>query len=59
MIISHRLGALKNVDRILYMEDGRICETGTHEQLMSINGKYAEMFRTQGKWYYENEESQK
>ncbi len=59
VIISHRLGALKNVDRILYMEDGRICETGTHEQLMSINGKYAEMFRTQGKWYYENEESQK
>lgn len=59
VIISHRLGALKNADRILYMEDGQICESGTHSQLMHLNGKYAEMFRTQGKWYGENEETKK
>lgn len=49
--ISHRLSMTKNANRIYVMEQGRIVEEGDHEELMKINGKYAEMFRTQAEKY--------
>lgn len=47
IIVTHRLGAAKLADHILYVEDGRIAESGTHVELMEQNGRYAKMFRTQ------------
>lgn len=49
--ISHRLGITTMVDRILVMDDGRIIEDGSHEQLMAQDGLYARMFRSQAQWY--------
>lgn len=51
VIITHRLGSAKIADRILVMDNSRIIENGTHEELMLANGKYAAMFRMQADWY--------
>ena len=49
--ISHRLSSCKFCDRIVVLDDHRICETGSHEELLAKNGIYGEMFRSQAKWY--------
>ncbi len=54
IFISHRLSTTRHADRIFMMEKGRIIESGSHEELMSMNGKYAEMFRLQAEKYNEN-----
>lgn len=46
-IIAHRLSTIRDSDIIILIENGEIVEKGTHEELMSINGKYALMYRTQ------------
>lgn len=46
-IIAHRLSTIKNADLILVMKDGNIVETGTHEELISQNGFYAELYNSQ------------
>ncbi|MBR3767361.1 MAG: ABC transporter ATP-binding protein [Clostridia bacterium] len=46
-IVAHRLSTILGSDKILYMEKGKILETGTHEELLSKNGKYAALFRSQ------------
>lgn len=51
IFVSHRLASTKFCDRILFLDNGKIAEAGTHDQLLSKNGKYAEMFRTQSKYY--------
>lgn len=51
ILVSHRLSCVKEVDRILVMDKGRIIEAGNHEELMELNGKYAQMFRLQSKRY--------
>lgn len=47
IIISHRVSAVKEADTILYLHDGRIVEQGAHEALMKIDGKYAQLYRSQ------------
>lgn len=54
VFISHRLASTRFSDRIVLLEDGKITEMGTHEELLDRNGKYAEMFRVQSN-YYEKE----
>lgn len=55
--ISHRFASTRFCDRIVLLEDGRIREMGTHEQLMEKNGRYAYMFGVQSKYYMSDEES--
>lgn len=58
LFISHRLASTRFCDRIWLMENGRITEQGSHEELMEKNGAYAGLFEVQGK-YYRKEESGK
>ena len=51
IIISHRLATTRFADRILMFDSGRIIEDGSHEELMAMNGKYAEMFNVQAQKY--------
>ncbi len=46
-IIAHRLSTVRDSDVIILIENGRIAERGTHDELMRLNGKYADMYRTQ------------
>ena len=46
-IIAHRLSTIKNADLILVMKDGNIIEQGNHDELLKINGFYAELYNSQ------------
>lgn len=48
-IIGHRISAVKNADEIIYLKNGEIIERGTHEQLVSYEGKYYEIYKDQFK----------
>lgn len=56
VFISHRLSTTRHADRILMLEKGRVVESGSHEELMELDGKYAYMFRLQAEKYTENNE---
>ena len=47
IIITHRIFSLFSFDSIIVMDDGRILEKGTHDELMALNGHYTEMYRQQ------------
>jgi ABC-type multidrug transport system fused ATPase/permease subunit len=47
VLISHRLSTVRQADRIVLLEDGRITESGTHDELMARAGGYATMFAIQ------------
>jgi ATP-binding cassette, subfamily B, bacterial len=51
ILISHRLSNLRIADRIYLMQDGKIVETGTHDELVRNGGNYALLFETQAKAY--------
>ena len=51
VFISHRLSSAVSADRIYMLENGRIIESGTHTELMALNGKYADMFKKQAQNY--------
>ena len=53
LFISHRLASTRFCDRILFLENGRVVEEGTHDQLMAQNGGYAKLFAVQSKYYKE------
>lgn len=51
LLISHRLNTVRDADRILVLEQGRVVEEGTHAALLDLDGKYAGMFRSQADGY--------
>lgn len=51
VIITHRLGSARIADRIVVLDQGRIAETGSHEELLEKKGLYHEMYMAQAKWY--------
>lgn len=51
IIISHRLSCAPLVDKVLYLDEGKIIEQGNHNELINIDGKYAELFKLQSKMY--------
>jgi ATP-binding cassette subfamily B protein len=53
ILVTHRLGSARIADRILVMENGKITESGTHEELYAAKGKYAEMWDAQAERYTE------
>lgn len=55
--ISHRLASTRFCDRIILLADGGIAEEGTHDSLLAENGRYAELFQIQSKYYQEGEMS--
>lgn len=53
--VSHRLASTRFCDAVAMFEDGRLVEYGTHEELLELSGKYAEMFSIQAKYYRQEE----
>lgn len=47
LIISHRVSSVSAADLIIYLDDGKIAERGTHEELLAANGHYATLYRSQ------------
>ncbi|HEY0871925.1 MAG TPA: ABC transporter ATP-binding protein [Vicinamibacterales bacterium] len=47
IIVAHRVSTVRDADQIFVMDDGRIIECGTHEQLVALDGTYASMYRKQ------------
>ena len=47
LVIAHRLATVRNADRIIVIEDGRIAEAGTHDELLKKGGEYATLYNTQ------------
>jgi ABC-type glutathione transport system ATPase component len=47
VLISHRVAAVKRADQIVVLDQGRVVETGTHDELFARGGLYAELYRSQ------------
>ena len=57
IFISHRLSTTRFADRIFLFAGGELCEQGSHDELLRMNGRYAEMFRMQAEKYRKGEEA--
>lgn len=51
LLISHRFSSVRSADRIYVLSEGRVAESGSHEELMSLGGLYAELFTLQAEAY--------
>lgn len=51
ILITHRMGGIKNVGRIIVLDNGTVCEQGSHEALIKNRGVYAGLYAEQEKWY--------
>ena len=51
VLISHRFSTVRMADRILVLDKGQLLESGSHEELLKQDGRYAELFRLQAMGY--------
>ena len=51
LLISHRFSSVRNADRIYVLQDGRVTEAGTHDELLELDAHYAELFQLQAAAY--------
>jgi ATP-binding cassette subfamily B protein len=51
VLISHRFSTVRMADRIVVLEAGKVLEEGTHEELVALGGRYAELFELQAAGY--------
>ena len=56
ILISHRFSTVRRADRICVLEEGRVIEFGSHEELMALNGRYHTMFELQASRFDEQDE---
>lgn len=56
IFISHRLASTQFCDRIFFLENGQIAESGSHQELLQLGGKYAEAYEVQSRYYRKNPE---
>lgn len=56
LFISHRLASTRFCDRILFLEQGKIAEEGTHEELLRKGGRYAQIYQLQSQYYQKEKE---
>jgi ABC-type multidrug transport system fused ATPase/permease subunit len=47
ILVAHRLATIRNADRILVMDQGKVIETGTHDELLAASGAYAHLIQHQ------------
>ena len=47
LVIAHRLGTIRHADNIVVLKDGKVAEQGTHEELLSLEGVYSDMWNMQ------------
>ena len=47
IVIAHRLSTIRRADKIVVMEKGEVVETGTHQDLLELNGKYRKLYELQ------------
>ncbi|WP_282935290.1 ABC transporter ATP-binding protein [Paenibacillus sp. RC67] len=57
IMISHRLGAARLANKVIYLQEGKAVQIGTHDELIALGGPYADLYHLQAVWYQKQEGS--